>query len=97
MSLYGSAGALGYVKHPHIWPRSSSLYAAALSENGYTHSFNLKVSVDGDYAAPTLPAQLCFTLSEAVSRRQQGCFQRHRPLSVWITVVYICIMPVIMG
>lgn len=58
MSLCVSAGALGYVKHPHIWPRSSFLYAAALSENGYTHSFNLKMSADGDSIAPTLPGAL---------------------------------------
>lgn len=95
MSLCVSAGALGYVKHPHIWPKSSFLYAAALSENGYTSSF--KMSVNGDYAAPTLSACLCCTLSEVVCRCQYGCFQRHWPLSVWITAVYICIMPVIMG
>lgn len=97
MSLCISAGALGYVKHPHIWPRSSFLYAAALWENGYMCGFNLKMSVDGDAAAPALPARLCCTLSEAVCRRQHGCFQRSRPLSVWITAAYICIMPVIMG
>lgn len=39
----------------------------------------------------------CCTLSEAVCCCQHGWFQRHRPLSVWITAVYICIMPVIMG
>lgn len=58
MSLCVSAGALGYVKHPHIWPRSSFLYAAVLSENGYKHSFNLKMSADRDSIAPTLPGAL---------------------------------------
>lgn len=48
VSLCVSAGALGYVKHTRIWPRSSFLYAASLSENslpGYTHIFNLKRSI----------------------------------------------------
>lgn len=39
---------LDMLNTPHIWPRSSFLYAVSLSENsshGYTPSFNLKMSV----------------------------------------------------
>lgn len=85
-----SAGALGYVKH--IWPRSSFLYAAVLSENGYSRSFNLKLSVDGDYAASTLLFfLLLFVVINTAATEGVG------PRSVWITAVHICIMPVIMG
>ena len=40
---------------------------------------------------------LCHTVSQAVCHRRRDSFQKHWALSVWITAVYICIMPVIMG
>lgn len=78
MSRCVSAGALGYVKHPHIWLRSNFLYAAVLSENWYTRIFNLNLSVDGNYTASAVSGCLCCTLLEAICRRQHGCFWRRR-------------------
>lgn len=40
---------------------------------------------------------LCYTVEGAVCHQQHSFFQKHLALSVWITAVYICIMPVIMG
>ncbi len=82
---------------------------AHLHQHVYTHAptnkqpnFNLNVVVNAAHLHSLhwlVPewVYLCYAVSEGVCHRQHGCFQKHWALSVWITAVYICIMPVIMG